>query len=362
MRSLDRVFLGTVLVPTLLAALYYGLIASDVFISESRFVVRSPDKQSQTGLGSLLQGTGFSHSQDDTYAVQDFVLSRDALRELDEKLQLRAAFSSSSIDMFGRFASFGRDSSFEAFHAYYGKHVSVEYDSTSSIAVLRVEAYDSRMSRQINESLLQMGERLVNELNERSRRDLIEVARREVKQSEEVALNAALALSSFRTGSAVFDPAGQSALQMESVTRLQQELIEAEGQLAAIKRVSPQNPQIGTMTQRVDSLRGSIAAEVGKVTGTGKSSLSQKTPEYDHLALQKAFADRQLTAALASMSEARNEAARQQLYLERLVQPNLPDSAMEPRRIRSILSVFVLGLVAWGVVSLLVASVREHTD
>ena len=149
---------------------------------------------------------------------------------------------------------------------------------------------------------------------------------------------------------------------MESVTRLQQELIEAEGQLAEVRRVSPQNPQISSLTQRVDSLRGSIAAELGKVTGAGKSSLSEKTPAYDRLVLQKAFADRQLTAALASLSEARNEAARQQLYLERLVQPNLPDSAMEPRRIRSVLSVLVLGLVAWGVVSLLVASVREHAD
>jgi capsular polysaccharide transport system permease protein len=35
---------------------------------------------------------------------------------------------------------------------------------------------------------------------------------------------------------------------------------------------------------------------------------------------------------------------------------------MEPRRLRAVLAVFVLGLVAWGVLSLLVASVREHVD
>jgi capsular polysaccharide transport system permease protein len=74
------------------------------------------------------------------------------------------------------------------------------------------------------------------------------------------------------------------------------------------------------------------------------------------------FAERQLATALAALESARNEAQRKQLYLERLVQPNLPDRALEPRRIRSILMVLALGLVLWGVVSLVVASVKEHTD
>jgi len=82
----NLVFLLTVVVPTIAAILYYGFVASDVFISESRFLVRSPQKQTQGGMfGQLLQGTGLSHSQDDTYSIHDFILSRDALKELDER-------------------------------------------------------------------------------------------------------------------------------------------------------------------------------------------------------------------------------------------------------------------------------------
>jgi capsular polysaccharide transport system permease protein len=44
------------------------------------------------------------------------------------------------------------------------------------------------------------------------------------------------------------------------------------------------------------------------------------------------------------------------------VQPNLPDMAVEPRRIRSTFMVLALGLVLWGVLSLVVSSVKEHTD
>ena len=53
---------------------------------------------------------------------------------------------------------------------------------------------------------------------------------------------------------------------------------------------------------------------------------------------------------------------RQQLYLERIAQPNLPDSALEPRRLRAIAAVFILGLIAWGVLTMLIAGIKEHQD
>jgi len=83
---------------------------------------------------------------------------------------------------------------------------------------------------------------------------------------------------------------------------------------------------------------------------------------YERLVLEKGFADRQLASALAMLETARSEAARKQLYLERLVQPNLPDSSFEPRRLRSVLMVFCISLVFWAVVMLVTASVREHVD
>jgi len=39
-----RLFWLTVVLPTLIAGIYYGLIAADIYISEARFVVRSPER------------------------------------------------------------------------------------------------------------------------------------------------------------------------------------------------------------------------------------------------------------------------------------------------------------------------------
>jgi capsular polysaccharide transport system permease protein len=356
------VLLLTVIVPTCLAIIYYGFIASDVFISESRFLVRSPQHPMQGGfVGELLQGSGITHSQDDAYSVHDYILSRDALRELDTKAEVRKAFTSKQVDPINRFPGLSWDGSFEEFYRYYGKHVGVEYDTASSITTLTVRAFTAQDAQRINDLLLKMSEGLVNTLNERSRRDLIRYATDEVNISTDKATAAAVALFEYRSKHAVFEPDKQAAIQLESVAKIQEELISTEAQLAQVQKLSPNNPQISGLESRADTLRRAIGTEAAKVT-SANGSFSAHAPDFERLTLETVFSDKQLGVALADLETARSEALRQQLYLERLVQPNLPDKAMEPRRIRSIFTVFLLGLIVWGVASLLIAAIREHSD
>jgi len=94
----NLLFIATVVVPTALAIAYYGFIASDVFVSESRFVVRSQQQQPSMGvLGSLITGAGMAAAKDDAYTVQDFILSRDALRQLEMPLHDAYALASGVI-------------------------------------------------------------------------------------------------------------------------------------------------------------------------------------------------------------------------------------------------------------------------
>jgi capsular polysaccharide transport system permease protein len=324
-------------------------------------VVRSPDKRSVTGLGALLQGAGFSRAQDDGYAVRDYILSRDALQKLESKYSISKSYSSKNIDLFNRFGGFDHDYSFEALLRYYLKHVTVESDSLSSISTLTVRAYTNDEAFRINENLLEASEALVNQLNERGRQDMIRFATHEVVSTKEHALAAALAVSNYRNQNHLFDPAKQTTLQLQMISKLQDQLITAKSQLKQIQALTPNNPQIAALQGVTISLQASIDSETAKVAGSG-SSLSHKSVEYERLNLESIFADKQLAIAFTSLEQARNEAQRKQFYLERIVQPNKPDVAMEPWRIRNIFATFMLGLILWGVLSMLLAGVREHQD
>lgn len=360
-RKLGFLFGISVCFPVICAIAYFGIFASDVYISESTFVVRSPEKQTPTGLGVLLRSTGIGSTGDEIAAVESYVQSRDALRDVNAKSALARMYTHPDISIFDRFAPFGRNSSFEDLFRYFQKHVSLEHDPASSSAKLVVRAYTPQDAYRLNERLLEQSEKLVNTLNERARSDLIAFAQREVGDAEQRATQASLALSVYRNQQGVVDPEMQAEVQLQMVSKLQDELITTKTQLAELRAFTPQNPQVEVLTTRVRELSHEVDAQLGKVAGDRKS-LSSVAARYQRLKLESQFADRQLAAAMSSLTDAKSDARRKQVYVERIVQPNQPDEALEPRRLRGIVATLALGLLAWGVLSLLLAGVKEHKE
>lgn len=361
LHNLSWLFLLTVAAPTTLSILYFGLIASDVYVSESRFVVRSPEKQSSSALGLVLKSAGFTNAGEEIYAIQDYALSRDALRELNKGNAVANAFSSDQIDPISRFALMTFNNTFEDLYRYYQKMVKAQNDTTSSITTLTVRAYTSQDAYRFNEQILSLSEALVNKLNRRAQGDLIGFAQAEVDNAEARARNAAVELAVYRNQQAIVDPEKQAEMQLQLVSKLQDELIATRSQLAQVRKIAPDNPQIEVLQVRAASLEEDIERETANVAG-GRRSLAGKASRYQRLELESQFADRQLASAMASLETARNEAQRKQVYLERIVQPNKPDIAIEPRRLRGIFATFALGLVAWGILTMLLAGLREHQD
>jgi capsular polysaccharide transport system permease protein len=348
-----------VAIPTLAIAFYNAFWASDIYISESRFVVRSAESRISSGLGSLLQEAALGKTQDDSSAVREFILSRDALQALQERMDLKSRFGSKDVDVFSRFSSLDGDDSFEALHRYYQKKVDVQTDSTSSVVTLTFRAFRAADAQQANRILLEQSEELVNRLNERSRRDLIRYAENEVREAERAAKATGLALSVFRNNESVVDPEKQAALQLQQVAKLQDDLIATRTQLAQLQVSAPSNPQIPVLKGRVRAIASEMESESSRVTG-GKSSLANKAAGMQQLALEAEFASKQLASALAGLESARSQAQRQQVYVERVAQPSLPDMAQEPRRFRAVLSTLAIGFVVWFILGLLLTGIREH--
>jgi len=360
-RNFNSLFWFVVVAPTIIAIIYFGFIASDVYISESGFVVRSPEKQASTALGMVLKGAGFTSNQNDAYTVQEYILSRDALQALNDEFSIGKSFSDPNVDLFSRFGALDGDTSFEALHRYYQKKVTVLTDSTSSISTLTTRAFTAEDAINFNRKLLELSEVLVNRINERGRQDMIKFATAEVEQAARKAKEAGLQLTAYRNKNAVIDPERQAASQLLQITKIQDELLATTTQLAQIKAFTPANPQIPALEQRVKVLRAEIQKENANINGN-RSSLVNKATDYQRLAIDRDLAEKQLASALVSLENARNEALRQQVYLERIAQPNKPDIAMEPRRLRSIFATLLVSLLVWGLLSMLLAGVREHQD
>lgn len=357
----DPLFWLCVVIPTFCLVIYYGLIASDVYTSESKFVIRSPNEQSVSGIGLALKNIGFNASSDDSYLVRDYLTSRDAVQNLKDGLNVQEKYSADTIDVVSRFGVIG-EPTFESFYEYLNKKISIVYDPASSISSLQVEAYTAEDAQKINEELLKMGEVVINRINTNAKNDILVAAENEVKEAQEASRQAAVSLAEYRVSNEVFNPEGQSTLLLQEISKLQDALIQTETQLTQARLLTPDNPQIKAMETRIQSLNKSIKEKSAQVTGARAGSLSNRSVEYQRLQLEKELVDRQLMSAMAAYEQAKNEFNKKQLYLETLAIPSLPDEATKPKRFRNVLSGFVFGLLLWGVLRLFVAGVREHND
>jgi BexC/CtrB/KpsE family polysaccharide export inner-membrane protein len=361
LKKVDWLFLLTVILPTTLAIIYYGFLASDIYISESRSVIRSPEKPSSSGLGIILKTAGFANAGDESQAARSYLSSRDALAAINQNGAVAKAYSAKTISIFDRFNPFGTSGTFEELHKYFGGKITVDFDSGTSIMTVSVRAFNPRDAERFNRELLEQSEMLVNRLNRRGRRDLVEYAQDEVAEAQQQAGQTAATLAAYRNSTGVVNPEQQATVQLQMVSKLQDRLIAARNQLAELTASVPDNPQIPGIRTQIAALTGEIARELGQVAGD-RSSLSAKAARYERLVLNNELANKRLAAAMATLQEARSDALHQQAYVERITQPNLPDKALEPRRMRGILAAFALGLIVWGVLSMLLAGVREHSQ
>ena len=357
----DPLFWLFVVLPTVVLAIYYGFIASDVYTSESKFVIRSPNQRSASGIGMVLQNIGFNASSDDSYLVRDYLSSRDAVQNLKAKLDIQTKYSAKSVDVVSRFGTI-KEPTFENFYEYFNKKIKVVYDPASSISSLQIEAYTAKDAQNINEELLKMSEEVINRINNNAKNDILAASEKEVQEAQEVSAKAAEALAKYRVKNDVFNPEGQSAIVLQEISKLQDALIQTETQLTQAREITPENPQIKAMETRIKSLKKSIADKSKLVTGPSDISFSNRSVEYQRLQLEKELADKQLASAMATYEQSKNDFNKKQLYLERLAMPSLPDEATKPKRFKNVLSGFVFGLLLWGVVRLFVAGVREHND
>ena len=130
-------------------------------------------------------------------------------------------------------------------------------------------------------------------------------------------------------------------------------------QITELSTGSSGSPQLPGLRRKEAALDQQIAEERSRI-GKDSGGLAKRIGDYERLNLEREFANRRVSAAEAELVRAREEAARQQLYLERVVEPNLPDYSNQPERIRLTFTVFFANLLLLLIGWLVYSGVREH--
>jgi capsular polysaccharide transport system permease protein len=345
--------------PTLVAALYYGIWASNQYQSVSVFTVETADGQVATGFETLLGALPTSGATRDILVVRDYILSRDMLAHLTAEHGWLAHFQDPHLDGWSRLSE---DASSEEIYADYLDRVRVVHDTQSNTLSLQVRAYSAEKAQELANAILVASEHMVNHLSERVRADQIRFAERAVEKAEQRYGKAREAVLALQKEGAEINPMESASAYMGIRAELEAELAKARAELDTVRAVMrPDAPKVLELQGRVRSLSRQVEAQRRRlVDNKDEDGLNQQISHFEPLMMEKEFAQRALHSATASLELARVEAARQHRYLVTVAKPSLPNHPTHPRRFWGVLTAFVLSLLVTAIGGVLVASVREH--
>ena len=349
------------LLPTLLAAVYYFAIATDQYESEARFVVRSAARPEMSSEFSFLAQLGLAPTQDDSYIVQEFMNSRDAIEKLKTRLPLLAMFNREGADFLARYPSilYGREQ--EEFYRYFQRMLTVAHLDRTGISTLRVRAFRPEDAYDITKTLLLLGEDMVNRINARIQSDAIATSLSELNQSQQRLIAAQTHLTEFRNRELIVDPERNAVALAELIARLSSDLGSVQAQIAEMRVGAAGSPQLIGLQRKAAALEQQIAEERRRIADE-KDGLATRIAAYERLQLEREFARRVVSSSEAELIRARNEAARQLLYLELVANPHLADYSTQPKRLRSALTIFAANFLLLFVLWLFLSGVREHAS
>lgn len=356
-----RKWMLIVIAPTLIAAIYYYLIAANQYQSESHFVIRSADSADSAPSGlnqALTMVGGVASSERDAMIVADFLTSHDATAQLQKRIGLIDRFRRPEADIASRLWS--DTPTPELLARYYRRKVEVDISSETGITTLKVRSFRPSDSFAIIRELLRLSEERVNALNRRNYESAVAASRQQVAEAERDVDRVQQQITAFRRAERDFNPQVTGSARTGLVSDLQARLTEARAELAAMNAVLAANsPQVVAMRQRVAALAGQVAGERAQLA-SGPSNVASGLGVYEGIQLRQELAGKQFAAASAALQRAREDATRQQLFLVEVVAPNLPVKSLYPERTKIVLTIFFGLLLVYGIGWLVAAGVREH--
>lgn len=356
----EKEFCGFVALPTLLTFGYFALIASPMYESETQFAVKDVVEQ---GAGIDIASQIFktsSASVQNARIVDAYLQSPDLFNALDRELKVVDHYSSSSHDLISRLSK--KPTAWDK-ELFWSRVSQPKLDVDSGIVTFNVRAYNPGMAQSIAQAALKASEALVNEMNERSRNDSIKLASNEVKIAQLRVTRAQKDLEAFRDEHRELDPKATASGLQTLVFELEGERSKVNSQLEEARSyMRGDAPMVKSLEKRLAAVEAQLQVEKARIAGNEKQGipLNAWVSQYENLVIESEFAQKQLISAMTALEQARAMALAKTQYVVPIQQPTLPDESRYPRTWVFTLCAFFGFFFLYGMVRLIIASIREH--
>lgn len=342
-----------------IAALYFGLIASDRYVSRAELIIKQADQIKMLPDALSMLGIGGSNHQD-VLLIQDYLNSWDMLAKLDKELGLKSHYQSDETDYFSRLPE---DVSREDFIEYYREHLTLSLDELSGVLTIELQAFDPEYGQQVVGLMLQESEGFINKLGHQVALDQLAFVEKEVDRAYQRLQDEKTKVLAFQNSHQLISPESTSSARLGVVSQIEAELVNQQAELKQLHSYMKETaPGVISVQSRVNALSKQLEQERAKLTGLDKDAMNEITSGYLDVQTQATLAADLYKTGLISLEQTRIEAYRKLKHLLVISQPTLAEDAEYPRRLYNLATVGVLLCLFYGLIVMGLATLREHQD
>ena len=351
-----------VMLPTLIAGIYYYRIATPLYATEAEFVIQSVEQEGgMGGFASLFAGTGLA-TNEDSITVQSYLRSREAMMRLDEEHGFKAHYSQGHIDPLRRLSE---DATNEDAYALYKRKVQIGFDPAEGLVQLKVIAADPETSEAFSRALVSYAEEQVDQLTQRLREDQMEGARESFEEAEAEMQAARARVIDLQEDFEILSGDTEVELLTSQIAALESQLIEERlGLQEILSNENPSQGRIAPREARIENLRAEVRDLRAQLTedSEGRQSLARIRSQLMMAEQDVEIRQAMMSQSLEQLEQARIEANRQVRYLSMGVSPVAPDSPTHPRAFENTLVAFLIMLGLYLLVSRTASILREQVS
>jgi capsular polysaccharide transport system permease protein len=357
-------FVWAVIVPMLLATVYYSFFALDRYESQAELVVRQPGGNPSAGAAvglAMLVGGVNPTSREETLFLQAYISSNDMLEVLERELNWSSHYKGKLSDPLFWLSE---QSAREDVLKFYRRVVKATLDETNGLLKISVEAYEPIFAQKVLRLIISQSQQVINELSRQMAREQLRFAQTELELARRLYEDKRQVLVQYQSSTNILDIDATALARATLINELEGQLVKSRAELAAMRTsLSPQSPQVQQKTQQIISVEQELETERQRLTSTQSTQgLNVIASQYRELMVDAAIAEEGYKFAVTAVENARIEATKQLRALLVVVNPNMPEDPTYPRRLYNLVALLIGLLMLYGILRFVVATINDHRD
>ena len=346
-------FAAFVLVPTIIAAIYWWGVAADRYVVEIRYSVRGGATMPSADGGGVLDGAGALVFAGDSFILEDFVRSSAMVEALETRLPLRDILGRDGDDPVRRY---DRGASIETLLDFWTAAVDPYFDATTGITTVTISLFEPEDALAVGRALVTEARALIDGLSAEARRRMLRYVEGEFERAASDLDAARAAIAQFRSVNQIISPEDEADVGSSIIAELSQTLTTRRVELRTLRDRTPGSPRIGVLEDEIDALEAQILSELNQ-RGDG-AGLPERLKSFEELQSDFEIARDTFVNTLRLRQQAEAYATLGEAELVVFVPPRAPTEPTRPLRWLETLKVFGVALAVWMMGRIFFSSIR----